>query len=314
MLRYLLLIVGVFACSTAVIWIKLSTVHPVLLAGLRCLVAAAVLSPLTVRAARRHRATLTRRDALRCVVPGLILSVHFVTWNLGARMTLAANASLIVNLVPVVLPFFLFAVFRERLTRAELAGTALALVGVLGMTAADFRIDRTHFLGDCVCFGSMLFFCVYLILARRNRDVPSLWLYVPPLYLVSGLASTAAALFWFDAGGAFFGADGTVAGREVLLVLALGCIPTVVGHTILNVSMRHIRGQVVAVTNLAQCLFAAGLAFLALAETPHLSFYLAAALLLAGIVTALHADRRAGKQPTLPAAQGDRGTGSTDTP
>jgi hypothetical protein len=47
--RFLLLMAGVFACSTAVIMIKLCDLaveNPVLLASLRCLVAAAALGPL----------------------------------------------------------------------------------------------------------------------------------------------------------------------------------------------------------------------------------------------------------------------------
>jgi len=103
----LILLLGVFACSTAVIMIKASGEHAVLLSSYRLFIGAVALTPLFLRDLRRHRDSFRLRDLRRSVIPGLLLGAHFISWIIAARMTTATNASLIVNLVPVAMPFFL---------------------------------------------------------------------------------------------------------------------------------------------------------------------------------------------------------------
>ncbi|MHC5055357.1 MAG: DMT family transporter [Planctomycetota bacterium] len=285
--RLALLFFGVFACSTAVIFIRLSAVDAVLLAGYRCLVAAAFLSPLFLRDLRRHRARYSRRHLLRALAPGALLGAHFISWIYAARMTPAANCTLIVNMVPLVMPFFLFALVRERPTRGELAGSAVALAGVVVMAASDLGFDARHFRGDALSLGSMLFLCVYLVLGRRNRDFPSVWLYLVPVYAISGGIALAA-------GSAVSPAWGPFTPSEVALVLALGLVPTVVGHSTLNYSMRHLGAQAVGVSGLGQAFFAGVMAYLLLGgETPRWTTYVAAGLIACGMVVALRSAARA---------------------
>jgi len=278
----IILIAGVFACSTAVIMIKACSVDPVLMSAYRLLVAAVALTPLFVRDLRRHRKVYTRRDVARTFLPGLLLGVHFISWIAAARMTWAANSSLIVNLVPVVMPFLLIVVVGERITKGEIVGTAAALAGLLLLVTADYRADLEHFRGDLLCFVSMLFFAVYLVLARRNRKrVPSMCLYVVPLYYFAGAFCLVTALA--------FGKNPVQAysNRDILLVLGTGLIPTVLGHSTLNYSLKHLRGQVVSIVNMGQFVFAAIMAFFLLDELPRLVFYPASILLVVGSIIAV---------------------------
>ena len=93
-------------------------------------------------------AALPRRGDPRCCC----LRLHFITWIAGARMTPAANSTLIVNIVPVVMPLLLWLFAREKLTPRETWATGIATVGLAVLFAADFRISREHFRGDTICF------------------------------------------------------------------------------------------------------------------------------------------------------------------
>jgi drug/metabolite transporter (DMT)-like permease len=283
--RVLLLIIGVWACSTAVLFIKESAVHPVLLAGVRQLIAALILLPVFLREYRRHRETYSLRQMTATILPGIILGIHFISWIIGARMVNAANASLIVNLVPVSMPFFLYAMFREHPTKGEWQGTVLAMAGLLLLSGADLSLDSKFFRGDVICFVSMLFFCFYLALGRRNRHVPSLWLYVVPLYAVGGLFCVLASLPFHNPIHAY-------PTKEIWLVLGLGIIPTVIGHSILNVSMQRLPGQLVSVINMGQFIFAGTMAYFLLQEVPTPLFYVASALLVTGSLLALRSHRK----------------------
>ncbi len=272
----LLLVFGVLAGSTSVIFNKLSAEHPLLLAGWRQLIAALVLLPLALR--DRRASGLTLAAALRrAALPGLVLAVHFITWIAGSRQTLAANAALIVNLVPVVMPFLLAVAVGERVSGGEIGGSLLALAGVAVLAASDLRLGPTTWEGDLLCLLSMLMYAVYLVLARRNRSGGSVWTYVVPLYAVGGLTCLALAVPWASPFKAY-------APREALYILGLALVPTVIGHTVLNASMRRLRGQVVPVIGMGEFVFSGILAFFILGETPSRMFYAAAALVVLGAV------------------------------
>ena len=280
------LFVGVFACSQAVIFIKLSRVDPVLLSGFRLLGAAVLLFPLFERARRRHAGRFGPTELKRTILPGLVLAAHFVSWVVGARTTLAANASLIVNMVPLAMPFFLYFVAKERITRPELVATALGVTGIVILSASDIRSGDLA--GDFVCFVSMLLFALYLSLGRKNRDIPSIWLYVVPLYAIAGLACLAIGT----------GRLGTVLAfpvREWLLLLALAVIPTILGHSLLNGAMKHFRGNVVSVCNVGQFVFAGVSAWAVFGELPKPAFWPAALCVVAGAVTALRGSAAAAR-------------------
>lgn len=288
------LFLGVFACSTSVILIKKSALDPAWLSALRLLLAALLLFPLFLRARARHRGEWAPSDALRSLPPALALAAHFVTWVVGARATLAANASLIVNMVPLAMPFLLAALAHERIRRAELVGTALGLGGVVVLTASELRSGGAHLTGDLTCFVSMLFFALYLALGRRNRHLPSIWLYVAPLYAAAGALCLLVA--------ALRGGPAALDAREVLLVLGLAVVPTIVGHSLLNLSLRRLPGATVSVCNLAQFLFAGVLAWVLFGELPRPAFWPASLLIIAGAVIALRARPAAATPaPDMPA-------------
>ena len=282
--RSLQLITGVLILSTAVILIKASTTHPVVLTAVRLGLGSLLLWPLEIRERRRHAATpLPPSGWHRTWVPAIALSLHFISWAFAARLTAAAQASLIVNLVPVALPFFLWSIAAEKITRSELFGTVFAVIGILILSVGDAIAANGSAWGNLVCVLSMLLFALYLALGRRNRDTASLWLYVVPVYRRAALIAALIALPWWVDGMVW---DST---REWLLVFAIVLGPTITGHSLINGSMRHFRGQVVSLTNAAQFVFAGALAWFIFNERPSASFYVAGLFVMAGIVVVVWA-------------------------
>jgi drug/metabolite transporter (DMT)-like permease len=276
----LVLAAGVFAASTSVLMIRWSDENPLLIASYRLLMAAAFLLPLFVRDLRRRGRGYSRADLAPVLLPAIALAVHFVAWVAGARLTPAANATLVVNMNPAVMPLLALALHREAVTRRELAGTAVALAGVMLLGISDFRVSRETLLGDLLCFGSMVLGTLYFALARTHRSRGSIWMYVVPLYAVSGVLCFAVALFLANPFKAY-------TPRNLLNILALAVVPTVVGHTAFNHSMRTFRGQPVALASLGQFVFAGVLGYFFLGETPAPLFYVSSALAAGGACLAV---------------------------
>jgi drug/metabolite transporter (DMT)-like permease len=275
--RYILLFLGVLACSTSAIFIRASATDPFVLTALRLVIAAVLLLPVFVAERRRHGAAFRAAHLRRTHLPAAVLALHLILWTLGARMTAVAQATLIVNLVPVAVPFFLLGLAHERINRAEVAGTVLALAGLGILSARDALKGGGSAGGDGICFLSMLLFALYLALGRRNRDFPSIWLYVIPVYAQAAIICVAVALFRFRT----FQVHSP---REWLLMLGLGIVPTICGHSCLNAAMRRIRGQIVSLCNVGQFVFAGTMGFLLFGEVPQTVFYLATAIVVAGVV------------------------------
>jgi drug/metabolite transporter (DMT)-like permease len=275
-LQYLLLFLGVIACSTSAIFIRSSTTDPFVLTAFRLAIASALLAPVFVAQLRKHPGAFTRAHFRRTHAPALVLALHLISWTLGARMTVVAQATLIVNLVPIAVPFFLLWLVRERINRTEVIGTVLAIAGLLILSIKDALKGGGSLGGDAVCFVSMLLFGLYLALGRRNRDFPSIWLYVIPVYAQACVVCLIVALpriRTFDFG----------SGREWAIMIGLGAVPTVCGHSLLNAAMRRIRGQIVSLCNVSQFVFAGFMGYLLFGETPAGLFYVASAIVVAGV-------------------------------
>ncbi len=275
--RYLLLFLGVFACSTSAIFIRMSGTDPFVLTALRLLIAFVILLPVFFAQLKKYPGSFTKAHLHRTHAPAVVLALHLITWTLGARMTVVAQATLIVNLVPIALPFFLLWLAREKVNRTEIAGTVLAIIGLVTLSAKDAVSGGGSLAGDLMCLVSMLMFALYLALGRRNRDFPSIWLYVIPVY---GQAALVCLLVSLPRLGTFQ----ATSVREWSIMVALASIPTVCGHSLLNAAMRRIRGQIVSLCNVSQLVFASVMGYFLFGEIPRALFYISAAIVVAGVI------------------------------
>jgi len=285
-MRYLLLIFGIFCCSTSILFIKIGSTDPIALSAYRLLLGGSLMIPIMMTSIRKSGGMKVREILTMALPPAIFLGIHFISWIIGARMTSAANASLIVNMVPVAMPFLLYFVVSEKISRLEGIGTLVAMLGVLVLGANDFRLSREHALGDAVCFFSMLFYAFYLVFGRKNKDLPSIYVYIVPVYLISGILCLATALVVDMAGGniLWIGPD---LKTEIISILGLAIVPTLLGHTLINSAFRKFRGQVVSIFNLSQFIFAGIMGYLILGELPLVLFYLASVLVVCGSIITL---------------------------
>jgi drug/metabolite transporter (DMT)-like permease len=164
---------------------------------------------------------------------------------------------------------------HERLTRPESWGTLIGMSGILLLAINDLRMEGDHFKGDMVCFFSLLFLALYLILAKKLMPHYHLWSYLVPVYFLAGILSLLFA--WIDSRS--FLIPNTL---SLYSILGLILIPTMVGHTLLNYSMNHLRAQTVSLANQSQFIFAGIMGYSFFHEIPEPQFYMASILVLAG--------------------------------
>lgn len=275
-LSWLVLMVGIVATACSFVFIRESAEPPVMLAAWRVLLAALMLSPAYWLARRQYGDGSAMQVFRRSLLPGIVLAAHFVSWVIGARLSLGANATIIVNLVPLAMPILLWVMFGDVMQRREWLATALAVAGLAVLALDNLQFSGGHLVGDAVCLLSMFLFAFYLTLARHHSQLRSIWLYVVPVYAVAGVSALLAAPL-------FGPVMPTFELRNVTMVIALAAVSTVIGHSALNFSMQHMRGQTVGVMMLAQFIVAGIMAYFLYAEVPTVLFYLASALMVTGM-------------------------------
>lgn len=242
---------------------------------------------------------LDRRDFLLCVSGGMLLALHFWSWNASLRYTTVAASVALVNLQPVIIALVSARWLGERASARQWVGIAIAVLGALVVGLADVpgglhgiasalaggdAGDGTRgraLLGDGLAMlGAVTAACYYLI-GRRVRRRLSLWPYVGLVY-----------------GAAFVGcvvlskATGAVLApqppRELAIFAGLALGPMLLGHTGMNWALGHLPAYVVNLTTLGEPVGATVLAALlpGIAEVPGVGTLIGGALVLSGVLMA----------------------------
>jgi len=177
-------------------------VPPLTISTLRWLLAAAVLYPFVRHHLRRDwpriRAQFGVLVYLSLIGGGVFGALQFV----GLQLTTALNVSVMNSLAPLFMAAAGAAMFRDRLTRGQLAGIVISLVGVLAIVSQLDAALLTHFtfnLGDLLILLNMLLWGVYSASLRWRPPIhPASFMFM--FALISGVAMLPAFAFEYSTG------------------------------------------------------------------------------------------------------------------
>ncbi len=286
-MRYFFLILAIVATSVSGFLVRESDLNPVMLAAYRLLVASIVLMPLFLRLLKKHPEISLKKLIYAVAPPALLLAAELTVWNTAVEQTRLANASLLINMMPLAMPAVLWFLYRERVNRREIMATGIAVAGLLLLVSSDLVVSPSFLVGDGLALLAMVMLTIYLSMSRRLTHLPSIWLYVVPMYTFGGLVLLGIGLATSDQ-------LTPASGKAWMAAIGLGLLPTVVGHSMLNWCMQRMRGQIVALVNMLHPVFAGFIGFWAFAETPTTLFYVAGVVLsVAVLIVILGPDRGA---------------------
>jgi drug/metabolite transporter (DMT)-like permease len=161
----LLAAVAVWGTTYVVAKEILQHVGPFTLAVARFAISLIVLVPIATKLGRERLPRFGRSS----LILGLFgVALYFGLQNLGLTMTSAASAALVAAVIPALTAGLSYVLLGERLSRLQVAGVALAVLGVALVVGADLDLASPERL-----IGSLLIFCaaaawaVYTIEGRR---------------------------------------------------------------------------------------------------------------------------------------------------
>ena len=280
---WLALLLAVLAVSWGSILARLCD-SPSLTIGLyRLLFATLMVAPWGIPAMRAPR--VRSAGLLAALGAGVMLALHFATWITSLAYTSIASSTLLVSVQPVFSIVRSGRLLRERAGARTWRGTLLAFAGVALVAGADRQAGEGRWLGDLLALLGALAAAAYFVIgraARKEMPFPA-W-----LLAVNLSAMLLAGLLALLAGSPIV--PTTRGDLPWLLLMAL--VPHVIGHGLLNWSVRRLRAYVVNLAILGEPILASLYAVFIFREIPGPAFYAGALLIGAGVVMAVAAESR----------------------
>jgi drug/metabolite transporter (DMT)-like permease len=286
--------------SSAAVFIRLAQglgVPSLVIAAYRLSIATLLMSLVAVpRRAWMGYDKLSIRQIALLVVSGLLLGLHFASWITSLAHTSVVSSLVLVSTTPLWVGLLSPLLLREATPRLTWLGMLFAIGGgVIIALAGRSGAGRTTMWGNLLALIGAWFMAGYLMIGRGVRARLPLLSY---LWLVYGSAAVLLVVWSAISGLRLFGYSPQV----WLLMLALGLIPQLLGHSAANYAVRHVSASFVAVIILGEPIGSTVLAMLLLDEWPSGLQIIGGGLILAGIVLASLAEER--RKARIPAATG----------
>jgi drug/metabolite transporter (DMT)-like permease len=284
------LVLALVGISFAAPLIRLSAAHPVTIALWRMAFALVMVGAMLLGTGTwRQWRTLSRRDVLVAAGAGVMLALHFWSWNASVGLTTIAASTTIVNLMPAFVAAASARWLGEVPSRRQVAGIGVAMLGAFTIAAPDLvgavrggaGGGGAALLGDLLALLGAATAALYYVAGRRLRATLDLWAYVGIVYGACFVALAAIALamrlpVWSQPP------------RELALFLGLAVGPMMLGHTGMNYALRYLPAYVVNLTVLGEPVGATLLAIVipGIGEVPGPWTLVGGAILLGGVLMA----------------------------
>lgn len=282
-----LIVIVIWSASWVLIKIGLEDVRPLMFAGLRYIVASAILCVIAARSARTRAAirAFSGRDWAFLVVFGVIWYAVTQGAQFAALEKLpSVTLSLIITFTPVVVLLIAAFTLKERPTWLQGIGVVIFLCGVViyfGLALPAAQLDGL--LIGVLCMVSNAVSGVMGRYANKDDRFPVLALTTVSMTLGSivllavaiveeamipaGAMTVATPVAFAWAGGVMPSAASDLTARALLIIVWLGSVHTALTYILWNLSLQHLTALESSVINNLMLAFIAALAWLFLGET-----------------------------------------------
>ena len=229
--------IGLLAGSFAVLlWglgpllVKGSGLSTPTIVGIRYIIAAPVLHGV----ARWRGARVDLGVYRRAFVPGLLFGASIITGFAAVRNTSVTNATLIGNMMPVVVLLFARFGMRQNIPNRQFVAVGAAVVGVVTVVVGAGSSGEAALWGDLIAFSNVFVWSAYFLRTKRLRDSgENVWALLAAVSTICLVIVSPACLVLADDLDA-------VDLRGVGFIVAIVLGPGVIGHGLMTWSSKHL--------------------------------------------------------------------------
>lgn len=284
MKRYLSLVIAVVAVSWAAIFIRLAEAPPLVSAFYRMAFAVLFLSPFALSPLLAELKTIRKRELSLTMLSGILLGIHFALWFTSLFHTTISNSVVLVTTQPIFVAILSMLFLKEGIRTLQLLGIVSAIVGGAFIVGGDLSLGREYLFGDLLALAGAVAAGSYMLCGRIVRQRVNLLPYIFFVYLLAAIVLGVLCLLY---------------GEQLypypkltfLWFVLLALVPTIVGHTLYNWTLKYMKAHVVATTILGEPVGSTILAVLIFAEVPPGWTYIGAILIFAGVFLVFRTER-----------------------
>ena len=293
---YIVIFVAIVATSSAAIFILYAleeSMPPLLIAGGRLFVATVALTPMALHRYRPQIKALSRKDSLLIGISGICLAIHFTAWVSSLQYTTVLVSVVIVSTGPIWVAIMEVFFLRIRLSGLVVGGLLVALAGgvIIGVPLHGGAVDAAQgaidlgetFTGAVLAWIGALTVSVYMLIGRILRTrlpvIPYVWLVygVASIFALSVIVVTATPISGFRPQG-------------YLIVLAMGLIPQLLGHSSLNYLLEYFPAALVSMFTQLEPVGSAILALILFGQLPPAQQIAGSVIIVIGVILASHGE------------------------
>jgi drug/metabolite transporter (DMT)-like permease len=272
------LCIGIFAISTASIFIKLCEAPALIIATYRMMLASLMLMPFACY--KKTWRGWEKNDRRWFLLSGLFLSLHFAFWIASLKYTSVASSVVLVTTHPIFVGIGSWLFLKEQMEMTLVLGIALSVLGS-GLIGYGDRIwSKEALMGDGLALLGAIAVSGYLLVGKKMRKNQELFSYIFPVYSTAGLILILLSLIFQKS---FWGYSPST----YLYLFLLALIPQLIGHTTFNWALKYLPASIVAIAILGEPVGSTILAYFILNEGLTVWKILGGISIFAGILIAL---------------------------
>ncbi|MFC1903377.1 DMT family transporter [Chloroflexota bacterium] len=276
MKAYVTLLIGVACVAFASIFIRLADAPPLVIAAYRMTIASVILIPIALTKSTKSLKNLSGRDVFLILLAGVFIALHFGLWITSLSYTSIASSVILVTSHPAFVAVVSYFLWGERLSKVNIGGIAIALIGVILINYGGFTFASKAFWGDLMALMAAFAMGAYLLIGKQLKARIDILTYLSLIYSCAAVILIFATVI---AGHSFTG----YSSNTYIMMLLLALVPQLIGHSSLNIAVRLLPVIFVSVAILGEPVGATVLGYFILDEVPRASEIIGGLLILAGI-------------------------------
>lgn len=219
--------------------------HPLAIAFGRVLLAGAILLLIDVRGAVSAVRGLTTAARNAVLLGGALLAVHFACFIWGLDETSLPAAIALVSLEPLSVVVAAWALHGDRPRRLEALGVVVATIGGFVVSRGAGSGEHRLF-GDLLVIVAVVLYGGYVAVVRKTQGAIAARHAAPLVYLTAAACLLVGMLVAPARAGSVVWPPPR---HAVLAIVALAAIPTLIGHTSIQIASRRLSPSVVALVS-----------------------------------------------------------------
>jgi drug/metabolite transporter (DMT)-like permease len=281
------LVTAIFGTSLATLFYKLSFatgLDPLWVNVLRLCLTLLLMAPMTLFSRERRRALVhvPRAGFWLSALSGTLLALHFTAWVTAMDNTDVFAASAIWGTYLLMTAGLSALLLKERTSGGAVVGMVIATAGVL---VCNLGAGPGKLSGNLMALLAALLQALYTLCGRKARETMDTNTYTAIVY---GFTFFWMAVFTLAAGVPLAGFQA----QNVLWALGLAVFSTLLGHTMLSVSLKYFKAPFVSAVMLITVVTGPLIVFVFMGDVPSTNTFIGGCVILLGLAWYLWVERR----------------------